>query len=258
MRSIPAPRSRRATIPAACELRPILAMTVRHFRHDMQRVAVPHVEAQLVARFGPTIPGGLDIHAMGVRPQVHRKFIRGGQHAVFARLQPGTYERVLGVSAGELQGRMIPLEDLWTRTQAHDLREQLAGAADADAACALLDAAVSAHAAHNTSARAASPLLQAALEHLQVAGVSRAARALGISERHLRRILHEALGIGPKTFSRLVRFGHAVRAAQSGREINWSSIAADAGYYDQAHLIADFHAIAGSTPRMLMAELMRT
>ena len=107
----------------------------------------------------------------------------------------------------------------------------------------------------NTAARAAPPLLHVALEQLQVSSVTQSARTLGISERQLRRILHDALGIGPKTFSRLMRFEHAVRAAQAAREINWSNIAVDAGYYDQAHLIADFHAIAGNTPRMLMAEI---
>lgn len=230
-------------------------MTARHFRHDMQRVAVPHVEAQLVVRVGPTIPGGLDIHALGVRPKVQRKFIRGGQHAVLVRLQPGTYERVLGVSAGELTGRMYPLEDLWPRAKAHALQEQLASAPDAEAASMLLDGAISAHAARTTCARAPSPLLHAALDQLQVASVTQTAQALGISDRQLRRILHDAVGIGPKTFSRLVRFEQAVRAAQSARAINWSNIAVDAGYYDQAHLIAEFHAIADSTPRMLMAEL---
>ncbi|WP_310238256.1 AraC family transcriptional regulator [Luteimonas terrae] len=254
----PASLTHRGALPAVGELRPILAMTARHFRHDMQRVAVPHVEAQLVVRFGPTIPGGLDIHAMGVRPTVQRKFIRGGQHAVLARLQPGTYERALGISASELTGRMVPLEDLWTRATVQALQEQLASAADANAACGLLDAAVSTYAARNSAARAASPLLHVALEQLQVSGVTQTARTLGISERQLRRILHDALGIGPKTFSRLMRFEHAVRAAQSAREVNWSNIAVDAGYYDQAHLIADFHAIAGNTPRMLMTELMQS
>ncbi|WP_394000208.1 helix-turn-helix domain-containing protein [Luteimonas sp. WGS1318] len=251
----PAPLGRRAQVPTGGAPCPIVAMTTRHFRRDMQRIAVPHVEAQLVVRLGPTIPGGLDIHALGVRPKVQRKFIRGGQHAVLVRLQPGTYERALGVSAGELTGRMVPLEDLWSRTHAHALQEQLASAPDTEAACTLLKTAISAHAARTTSARAPSPLLQAALDLLQVASVTRTAQALDISERQLRRILHDAVGIGPKTVSRLVRFQQAVRAAQSARAINWSNIAVDAGYYDQAHLIAEFRAIADSTPRMLMTEL---
>jgi len=36
---------------------------------------------------------------------------------------------------------------------------------------------------------------------------------------------------------------------------SWASIAAAAGYYDQAHLIAEFRAIAGMTPRAFLDEL---
>jgi len=66
-----------------------IAWTVNEYPHDRQRVAMPQVEAQLVVRFGPTLPGGVDVHAMGPRTQIHRKFIRGGQGAVIARLRPG-------------------------------------------------------------------------------------------------------------------------------------------------------------------------
>jgi hypothetical protein len=37
--------------------------------------------------------------------------------------------------------------------------------------------------------------------------------------------------------------------------LSWSDIAVGAGYYDQAHLIADFHSIAGATPREFLAEV---
>lgn len=82
-----------------------------------------------------------------------------------------------------------------------------------------------------------------------------AARHRELEKRHLRRVLRGALGIGPKTYARLQRFGTAVRLAQRTDAPAWAMIAADAGYYDQAHLIADFHAIAGCTPTRLLAEL---
>jgi len=242
-------------IAAGASLHPIVAMTVSDYLCDKQRVAIPQVEAQIVVRFGPTLPDGVDVHAMGPRRQVHRKFIRGGQRAVIARLRPGTYEAALGVSAMELQSAPVPLEALWSPARVQRLREQLAEAADTHAAGTLLDAAVSARASRQTTVGVSPAFLHAALERLQVGSVGQAARALGVSERHLRRVLHDALGLSPKTYTRLKRFTSAVHAAQSHDDANWSAIAADTGYYDQAHLIADFHAIAGSTPRALLAEL---
>ena len=78
---------------------------------------------------------------------------------------------------------------------------------------------------------------------------------LGVSERHLRRVFREAVGVSPKTFAKLTRFHRALNSAREKDEPAWASIAAAVGYYDQAHLIADFHAIAGTTPSAFLAEL---
>jgi AraC-like DNA-binding protein len=78
---------------------------------------------------------------------------------------------------------------------------------------------------------------------------------LGVSERHLRRVFRETVGMSPKAFTRLARFQRALGAARKDARLSWASIAAAAGYYDQAHLIAEFRAIAGVTPRELLREL---
>jgi transcriptional regulator GlxA family with amidase domain len=78
---------------------------------------------------------------------------------------------------------------------------------------------------------------------------------LGVSERHLRRVFLETVGVSPKAFAQLARFHRALRAARQHAPASWTSIAVAAGYYDQAHLIGEFRAIAGVTPRALLDEL---
>ena len=94
-----------------------------------------------------------------------------------------------------------------------------------------------------------------AADLMPASNVGEVAVRLGVSERQLRRIFHEVVGMSPKMYSRLARFGRAIRAAREGVEISWAGIAAACGYCDQAHLIDEFHAIAGATPRSLLCEL---
>jgi AraC-like DNA-binding protein len=85
--------------------------------------------------------------------------------------------------------------------------------------------------------------------------VSEVATVLRVSERNLRRVFRDTVGVGPKTFARLERFRRAVDAARAQEAPSWAVIALDVGYYDQAHLIADFRAIAGATPQALLGEI---
>jgi len=68
-------------------------------------------------------------------------------------------------------------------------------------------------------------------------------------------VFRETIGVSPKTFAKLGRFHRALRAAREADRANWSSIAAEAGDYDQAHLIAEFRAFTGVTPRRFLDEL---
>ncbi len=64
--------------------------------------------------------------------------------------------------------------------------------------------------------------------------------------QRVRRAFTENVGVSPKEFARTVRLQRAVRMAATS--CDWACIAADAGYYDQAHLIADFRRLVGLTP----------
>ncbi|CAA9243888.1 MAG: Transcriptional regulator, AraC family [uncultured Acidimicrobiales bacterium] len=81
------------------------------------------------------------------------------------------------------------------------------------------------------------------------------AASVGWSRQHFARRFVDEFGLGPKLASRVVRFErarHLLTSARSSATI--ASVAARAGYYDQAHLARDFAELAGCTPGAWMAE----
>ncbi|MGH8260675.1 MAG: helix-turn-helix domain-containing protein [Steroidobacteraceae bacterium] len=75
--------------------------------------------------------------------------------------------------------------------------------------------------------------------------VEAVADAIGVGRRRLERHFRLQIGVGPKEFASLVRFG-AVTSDLEGK--SWADAALRGGYADQAHFIRDFKARTGLTP----------
>ncbi|XXX80281.1 helix-turn-helix transcriptional regulator [Sorangium sp. So ce134] len=172
-----------------------------------------------------------------------------------ARLHLGASEAVLGVPASALAGRIVAIDELWGDAASRRLLDQLATANDALGAIAIVESAIAERLAIAEPRRAHVDLALAAAARLASASVNDVAAELGVSARHLRRVFRDVVGVGPKAFAQLVRFDRAVAAAREGDRASWARVAAATGYCDQAHLIDEFRAIAGVTPRVLLGEL---
>jgi AraC-like DNA-binding protein len=171
-----------------------------------------------------------------------------------ARLRLGTHEAVFGVPPSALAEHAVPLKDLWGDAAAR-LADRLDRATDLDDAASILEQAIAERLVIVKSHDARTRLALEAAARLATARVNEVAEALGVSERNLRRIFRETIGMSPKEFARLTRFHRALHEARATGDVDWAGIAAATGYYDQAHLIADFREIVGVTPRALMNEL---
>ncbi len=84
--------------------------------------------------------------------------------------------------------------------------------------------------------------------------VATLARQLGVSERHLRRLMVEEHGISPRHFARIQRFHALLRSSDLAARPAWAALAAHHGYADQSHLIREVQDLAGVTPARLHAE----
>ena len=92
------------------------------------------------------------------------------------------------------------------------------------------------------------PLARAAALGMAAPGarVDELGAALGVSERQLRRRFADAVGYGPKTLARILRFQRFLTLAADGGEL--ARLALPAGYADQAHLTRETRRLSGRTP----------
>lgn len=79
--------------------------------------------------------------------------------------------------------------------------------------------------------------------------VSKLAKDLQMSRRHLSRRFKQAIGLSPKVFANIVRFQKAIGLKRNGR--SWQKIVSRCYYYDQAHFITEFKSFSGIAPESL-------
>ena len=74
------------------------------------------------------------------------------------------------------------------------------------------------------------------------------AREIGFSRRHFGERFISEFGVTPKAAARVFRFERACRLfLRSPRRI--VDVAIASGFHDQAHMVREWHALAGCTPR---------
>lgn len=167
---------------------------------------------------------------------------RPGAVFVGVRFRPAAGGQVLGLPLSELRDQRVPLADLTVDAA----RELAATLSPAQAAARLLDTAgrLIADCAPDHAVNAAVDLLRD-----PVARTEDVAAQVGLSERQFRRRAHAAVGYGPKTLQRVLRFQRLVRLLDNAAELpDIAEAAARLGYADQPHLTRDCRAFSGLTP----------
>jgi AraC-like DNA-binding protein len=186
---------------------------------------------------------------------------QGRQSGIQLALSPLGARALLGLPAGELASLDVDAADVLGGT-ARELHERLRTAPSWAARFALLDQLLLAHA--DLDQRVA-PDIAAAWQLLTGSGgtmrVAELAQRTGWSPRYLQRQLLTETGLAPKAAARVTRFDRARRRLQrraaAGQPASLARLAADCGYYDQAHLAAEFRDLAGCAPSAWLAEEFR-
>ena len=172
-----------------------------------------------------------------------------GTILVGARFWPGAGGPALG-------WRLADLRDL--RVDVADVVPGLAGRLAADLTPGAALDIMTALSAELVTAGPPDKLVLAATALLAArdAGLSGLGAALAVSERQLRRRFEVAVGYGPKTLQRILRFRRVLdQLAATSPAPDLADLAIRSGYADQAHLTRETTRLAGRPPAALARSL---
>lgn len=187
----------------------------------------------------------------------------GNQEGVSVDLTPTGFRALFGMPAAALWNTSVELGDLVRRT-GDEMWERVQLARDWPRRFAVVDEVLTRLLGRSGTprGRAAMPTAPELLRAWQLLDsthgsvtVGELAAEVGWSRQHLRRRFNDEFGLSPKLAARVFRFDRARRAIVSApAAATLGQLAAELGYFDQAHLNREFAELARCTPTELLAE----
>lgn len=162
--------------------------------------------------------------------------------------RPGGALPFLGMPLSELTDQHVSLDEIWG-TRAKSLSESLAEEKTPAGVLQSLErellSRLSERATHH-------PAVAFALTEFSraptIARIHEVSKGTGYSDKRFIRLFTDGIGLGPKRFCRVLRLQAVVSQLARGERVEWATLAAESGYYDQSHLIRDFRSMTGLTP----------
>ncbi|HEX7804209.1 MAG TPA: helix-turn-helix transcriptional regulator [Pseudoxanthomonas sp.] len=247
LRSAPAPgvfHHARLLPPAA------LAAVVQHFwivRWDLRgcpaqiRETLPHPNAHLVLE-----AGGARVH--GVHTGRFTSVLEG-QGAVFGvKFRPGGFHPFLRAPLSTLRNRNVPLRELFGAESDRLGPAVLSQQEDAAMAAAAADFLVSHLPPVDGEVERVGRIVDGIAVDRSVNTLDDLVERWRIGKRALQRMFNEYVGVGPKWVINRYRMHEALERMEQDDELEWTRLALELGYFDQAHFIRDFKALVGCPP----------
>jgi AraC-like DNA-binding protein len=205
----------------------------------------------------PTSPhGGIDFRrawVAGLQKDCLTVESRDATRILGLRLRPAGAFAFFGAPLGELSGRVVDLDLVlgpWIETVRQRLLEAKSWAERFAVVAALVHRRLGDGRAPSAGVAFGLQALARSRGSVRMRALS---KALGLGEDAFTRVFRREVGLTPKRYARILRFQGVLEDVGSGASVDWTRLAQDLGYFDQAHFIKDFRSFTGTTPTEYMA-----
>lgn len=185
----------------------------------------------------------------GIQRQYLTYQIQQSKAALYIHFHPGGFYALTQIPQSAIENTIIEA-DLLLGSSILRLREEMLRYTEAGAIFQLAERYFSAKMSQQHIAHA---VISYVCEHIHWP-LSLLVQKTGYSQKHLIQLFKKHVGVTPKYFQRISRFNRVLNHMHTTAEtVDWSAIAFDHHYYDQAHFIREFSHFTGMRPQDYLA-----
>lgn len=206
-----------------------------------RRETLPHPNVHLVIERGKSAIWG--VHTT--------RFVRTleGRGEVFGvKFRVGGFRALVDAPMSRLRDRSLDLRDVFG-ADADGLESEVLSVDDDAQRGAIVETLLRRHVKRvGDDTRRAAAIVDDIAAEASIARVEDVIARWSMSSRSLQRLFNDCVGVGPKWVIQRFRLHEALERIAAGRDVDWTTLAHELGYFDQAHFIRDFKAMVGQTP----------
>ena len=195
-----------------------------------------------------------------VGPHTNRHVMTPGRNHLMIKVgfQPGGLYRLLGIPMNELLCQdSFDCTDL-LGSEANVVNDKLKHAVSHTDMKTVIEDFLLKHVGKLKQALPIDQVLPLLIKERGLLKIEQLASQACLSIRQFERVFQQRIGLPPKHFSRMIRFSQAWIMKEQTPGLSWTKIAYECGYFDQMHLIRDFHEFAGVNPSSIEADLLNS
>lgn len=206
-----------------------------------RQATLPHPNVHLVIERNES-------YVYGVHTDRFERLLEGRGFTFGIKFKPGGFHPFLQAPISTLANRSMPAQTVFG-ADCQSLATRIATCATTSAMTLVAEAFLLAQRPQpDPNVARANRLVAAIADNLGITSVNQLLGTAAIDKRALQRLFHKYVGVGPKWVIQRYRLHEAIAQLQAHAPRDWSRLALELGYFDQAHFARDFRALVGQSP----------